>query len=65
MTFLKPLKAQQAFLLLMENVRRYKAGQTSYAQFFYRAQKLWRYVSKMPWEAAVENAYLVKMGVTK
>lgn len=57
MTFMKPVKAQQALRLLLANVTRYRQGRCSYASFFYRANELWTIVQKSAFEKQVENAY--------
>lgn len=60
-TFLKPVKAQKAFRLINENVRRYRAGQLSYPTFYYRACKLWMYVQHAGFDAVVTPAYMKAM----
>jgi hypothetical protein len=65
MMLLKPLKAQQLLRLMLENVRRFRAGQMTYGHFFLRAQNFWRYALRMGFEPAVDAAYLTALGYAK
>lgn len=61
MMFLRPLKAQKALRLILENVARYRSGKASYASFFYRANRLWTIVQRSSFHNTVDRAYLELM----
>lgn len=62
MMLLKPIKAQRLLRLTLENVRRYRAGELSYAAFFYRANKLWLMIQHSGYDEQVTKAYLEALG---
>lgn len=62
MTFLKPVKANKMLRLMVENVRRYRAGETSHPIYYARAAKLWKMGMRAGWDKMLEAPYKEALG---